>query len=157
MTTTVNADRYISELDELSAVSSTTMIPVQEESSSPEQSTFFAKISTFVTFFQTVFVSRIRTVVERTSNWTVTSVDSSRVFVLSGSGTGGIQCSISANLPVGFEFEIEDLFGKTITFVPVSSAERIKTEVSGQNYVLTSSEMKNLRIRKVSSTRWNVS
>lgn len=156
MSNTVNADRYIKELDELSAVSSSTMIPVQEESASAEQSTFFTKMSTVVVFLQTIFRSRIRTMIERTNNWTVLSTDSTRVFVLSGPGTGGIQCSLSANLPVGFEFEIEDIFGKTITFVPLATTESIKTSAAGQNFVFSSSEMKTARARKISATRWNV-
>ena len=155
-TNTVNADLYIKELNELAAVSGTTMFPVQEDTSTPEQSTFFVKISTLVTFLQSIFATRTRTVDSKTTNWTVSPTEASRVYVLSGVGTGAIQCTIPAALPVGFEFEIEDIFGKTITFVPSGATEKLKNSAAGQNFVLSSSPFKRIRVRKITSDQWNI-
>lgn len=155
-TNTVNADLYIKELNELTAVTGTTVFPVQEDNSTPEQSTFFAKISTLVSFLQTIFATRTRSIDAKTSNWTVSPTEARRVYVLSGSGTGGIQCTIPTNLPTGFEFEIEDIFGKTITFVPSGATEKLKDSAAGQNFVLSSSPFNRIRVRKITSVQWNI-
>jgi hypothetical protein len=155
MTTTVNADQYIKDLDELGALNSSTMFPVQEESSTPETSTFHVKTTTIVTFLQSLFLSRTRLVENKTTNWTVNSTDSGKVFVLSDSGSATIQCTIPALLSIGFEFEIEDVYGKTITFVPAGS-EQIKSSSVGANYEIVSSALNSIRVRKISSTQWNV-
>jgi hypothetical protein len=152
---TVNADRYIQELNETVSISNETVLPVQEISITPETTTFFAKFSTVVTFLRTTFLSRIRTIEERTINWIVNSSDSMKIFVLSDDVSNSIQCTLSANLPLGFEFEIEDLFGKTITFVPPIT-EKIVSSSIGTNYVLSSSSLNTIRVRKITTTQWNI-
>jgi len=155
-TTTVNADQYIKDLNEISSISGSAMIPIQEESSTPESSTYHAKFSTVVQFLLQTFQPKIKTLVTQTSNWTISSSDSAKIFVLSDSGANTIQCTIDTGLSVGFECEIEDVHGKTITFVPQSSTEQIKSSNVGTNFELVSSALSSIRIRKITPTRWNI-
>jgi hypothetical protein len=153
---TVNADQYIKDLPELVSLSDTTMIPVQEESSTPETSTFFTKVSTLVTFLVRYFTPKTREIEQKSSNWTITSLDSYKIFTLVDATPSAIQCTIPSNLPIGFGFEIEDLYGREITFVlPVT--ELFRGGSLGVNFVVSSSEeWTTLRIRKVTSSQWNI-
>ena len=155
MTTTVNADIYIMDLDP-GTLSNTSMLPFQDVSTTPELATFKTTGLGITTFLQQTFCSKIKTIENKTTNWAVTSADSSKIFALTNSGASTIQCSISADLSIGFEFEIEDIYGYTITFVPNSASDIIKSSSAGQNYVLESSATSSIRVRKIATNRWNV-
>lgn len=156
-TNTVNADQYIKDLPELVSVSDNTMIPVQEPSTTPESSTFFTKVSSVLSFFQRFLRPKIRDIEQKSSNWSIDSLESSKIFSITTQSPSSIQCTIPSNLPVGFEFEIEDLFGREIVFVLSGASELFKGGSIGANFVVSgSSSWTTFKIRKVTNTQWNI-
>lgn len=154
------ADLYPKELSILSSIEGTEAIPIQSTSviGDDVESVFHVTPNTLLNWLKNTLRSKIRNIIQKTTNWTPLSTESGSIYVVTAAIGSTVTCTIPANLAVGFEFEVEDTNGITLVFSP-SSGERFRSLGNGVSISTQNSgtdPFRRLIVRKITSSIWNL-
>jgi hypothetical protein len=160
MSETFLEDLYPKELSPLVNIEGTEAIPIQSTSivSEDTESVFHVTPNTILSWLSSFLQRRIRPIVTKSTNWTVLTTESSVIYVVTASVGSTVTCTIPANLPIGFEFEVEDTNGITVVFSP-SATERFRNLSNGVSVSTQNSgtdPFRRITIRKLTSSIWNL-
>ena len=156
----VQADLYPKELASISSIEGTEAIPLQVTSIVGEdvESVFHVTPNTLLAWLSSNLRGKLRTIVPKTTNWSPISSESGVIYVVTASIGSTLTCTLPSNLPIGFEFEVEDTNGITVVLTPPSN-EKFRSLANGVSISTQNNgtdPFRRLTVRKIASTIWNL-